>query len=532
MPFPDTLPQAVRAAAEEFGDRLAVVDGSHRLTFTEVHEKVREVARAYLALGVRPGDRVAIWAPNTWEWEVAGLAITYAGAALVPLNTRYKGHEVSDVVQRTGATLLVMADGFLGRDQVAEVRAAAAELGGEGDVVPGLPALRAIVRIGEGRTEDTVAFADLGEVATAVSEAELDAVADAVTPNDVADILFTSGTTGRSKGVLSAHSQTVAAARAWGTTGQVSSDDNYLVISPFFHSYGYKVGIVTSILFGCTLFPVAAFDPKEALRLITDERISIFPGAPTVFYSMLQLPEFADADTSSLRLANIGAATIPVQLIRSMYHEMGFGLVLPAFGMTECVMATMCRPGDSEDVVATTNGRALDGIEMRVVDLDTGAVLGPDEQGEIQFRGDMVMLGYLDDEEATAAAIDADGWLRTGDVGSVDAAGNMKITDRLKDMYISGGFNVYPAEIEHLLQGLDEITEAAVVGVPDERMGEVGKAYVVLAEGASLTETEILAFAKERLANFKAPRSVAFVDVLPRNLSGKVLKNELREDHA
>ncbi|WP_110205404.1 FadD3 family acyl-CoA ligase [Nocardioides daejeonensis] len=532
MPFPDTLPQAVRVAAEKYGDRPAVVDGSTRLTFADLHQRVRDAARGYLALGVRPGDRVAIWAPNTWEWVVAGLAITYAGAALVPLNTRYKGHEVVDVVERTGATVLVMADGFLGRDQLAEIRAAAATLGDTGDVVAGLPALRGLVRIGSGASEGTVTFGELATVGAAVADAELDAVADAVTKDDVADILFTSGTTGRSKGVLTAHRQTIAAARVWGTNGGVSPDDNYLVISPFFHSYGYKVGLVTGILFGCTIFPVAAFDARETLRLITEERISIVPGAPTIFYSLLQLPEFAGADTSSLRFANIGAATIPVELIRSMYHELGFGLVLPAFGMTECVVATMCRPGDSEEVVATTNGRVLDGLEMRIADLETGAELGPGEQGEVQFRGDMVMLGYLDDPEATAAAIDADGWLHTGDVGSVDAEGNMRITDRIKDMYISGGFNVYPAEIEHLLLALDGVKEVAVIGVPDDRMGEVGKAFVVRTDDSTLTEELVLNHTKERLANFKVPRSVAFVDVLPRNLSGKVLKNELREDHA
>src|SRR5690606_4512509 len=305
----------------------------------------------------------------------------------------------------------------------------------------------------------------------------------AISPDDVADILFTSGTTGRSKGVLTAHRQTIAAAEAWGSNGQVGPNDNYLVVSPFFHSYGYKVGIVTTMRFGCTLVPMAAFDAKEALRLITDERITILPGAPTIFHSLLALPEFATTDTSSLRLANIGAASIPESLIRSMYEEMGFELVLPAFGMTECVVATMVRPGDPIDVVVHTNGRALEGLEMRVVDINTGETLGPDQEGEIQFRGDMVMLGYLDDPAATAEAIDADGWLHTGDVGSVDAAGNMRITDRLKDMYISGGFNVYPAEIEHLLGDMPGVAEVAVVGVPDERMGEVGRAFVVRAPG-------------------------------------------------
>ncbi|MFS3129590.1 FadD3 family acyl-CoA ligase [Nocardioides sp. Bht2] len=535
MTTPETLPAALRAVAATYPERPAVVDGDVRLSWTELHHRVVQTARGYRALGLKSGDSVCIWAPNTWEWIVAGLAISYAGGVLVPLNTRYKGHEVVDVALRTSTTLMVVADGFLGREQASEVRTAAAEVAAsegrdvnEADAVPGLPSVRALVRIGTGTLPGTADFATLAELGEQVPLNEIEAVADAVSPDDIADILFTSGTTGRSKGVLTTHSQTIAAAEVWGTTGEVTVDDRYLVISPFFHSYGYKVGLVTAVLKGCALYPVAAFNADAALDLIAAEKISVLPGAPTIFHSLLESEKFATTDTRSLRLANTGAASVPQVLVERMHSELNFDRVATAFGMTECVMATMCRPGDSDELVATTCGRALPGVELRIAKAGTSEALPAGSEGEVLLRGPMVMVGYLDDPEATADAIDTDGWLHTGDVGIVDEAGYLRITDRLKDMYISGGFNVYPAEVEQALARLDGVVEAAVIGVPDDRMGEVGKAYVVRRAEATVTADEVIAFARERIANFKVPRYVEFVDQLPRNLSGKVLKNELR----
>ena len=246
------------------------------------------------------------------------------------------------------------------------------------------------------------------------------------------------------------------------------------MVNPFFHSFGYKVGIVVGLLTGCTLYPVAAFDVDETMRLIQDARITVFPGAPTLYQSLLTAPNRASYDLSSLRLAVTGAAVVPVVLIERMRAAAPEGLaidnVVTAFGMTEAVVATMCREGDSADTVANTCGRAIPGMEARIGD-----------EGELLLRGEYVMLGYLDDPEATREAIDEDGWLHTGDVGTLDEQGNLTITDRLKDMYISGGFNVYPAEVEQALMRLEGVNDVAVVGVPDERMGEVGKAYVVRA---------------------------------------------------
>ena len=488
----ETLPALLRDAAERFGDHPAYVEGDSTTSYAELLRRVEATAASYASAGVGRGDRVVLWGPNSTDWAVAALAVSYAGGVLVPVNSRYVGPEVADVVERTGAALVVVHDRFLGRDQVRELAVA----GVSENVVTLDSATSPHPRSGRDVALSTF---------------------PAVGPDDVADILFTSGTTGRSKGAMSAHRQTIGVARAWAELGGVQQDDRYLVVNPFFHSFGYKIGIVVGLLTGCTLYPVATFDVDETMRIVEDAQITVFPGAPTLYQSMLNAPGRAQRDLSSLRLAVTGAAVVPVILIERMREELAIDHVVTAFGMTEAVVVTMCRDGDSAETVATTNGRAIPGMETRI-----------DGNGELLVRGDYVMLGYLDDPEATREAIDQDGWLHTGDVGSLDDLGNLKITDRLKDMYISGGFNVYPAEVEQALMRLEGVNDVAVVGVPDERMGEVGKAYVVRGHD-SLSGDDVVAFAKERLANFKVPRQVAFTDALPRNLSGKVLKTELRD---
>ncbi|QYJ04919.1 FadD3 family acyl-CoA ligase [Nocardioides panacisoli] len=488
----DTIPAALRAAAATHGDKSAYVEGDRVVSFAHLLDLVRRTAAGYRNRGLGPGDRVAVWAPNSIDWVVAALATSYAGGTLVPINSRYTGPEAADIVDRTGAVLVVVADGFLGRTQVADLRAAS-----------GLSSVAEIIDI-----------ADLDRVTE--EPGGIDEVAAAVSPDDVADVLFTSGTTGSPKGAMSAHRQTVGVARAWGELGGVTAEDRYLVLNPFFHSFGYKVGIVTGLTTGATLYPMATFDPTGTMRAIQEEQITVLPGAPTIYQSLLTAPDRGDHDLSSLRLAVTGAAVIPVVLIERMREDLGIDTVVTAFGMTEAVVVTMARDGDPAELVAATCGRAIPGMETAI-----GA------EGELLVRGDFVMLGYLDDPEATAAAIDADGWLHTGDVGELDEQGNLRITDRLKDMYISGGFNVYPAEVEQVLLRAEGVADVAVVGLPDDRMGEVGTAYVV---GTASAE-DVQAFAKERLANFKVPRHVVHLDALPRNLAGKVLKNELRRAH-
>jgi acyl-CoA synthetase (AMP-forming)/AMP-acid ligase II len=501
-----TIPAVLDRIADEFSDRDALVTHDRRFTFAELRTEVRRAAAALIDVGVEAGDRIAIWSPNTWHWVVACLATTYAGGVLVPLNTRYTASEATDILARTGAPVLVAAGEFLGADKTTDLNR------------DELPKLRHIVRVPidkqDGTWDEFIAHGEKDEALDSV-----DSRAAAVKPDDVSDILFTSGTTGRSKGALCAHRQSLAGSAAWAACGEVTSDDRYLCINPFFHNFGYKAGILACLQTGATLIPQLTFDPERAMAAVQEHRITVLPGPPTIYQTLLDHPKRADHDLSSLRFAVTGAAVVPVVLIERMQTELDIDVVLTAYGLTEANgFGTMCRADDDAVTVATTCGRPIADFELRI-----------GEHDEVLLRGPNVMLGYLDDPEATASAIDPDGWLHTGDVGRVDDRGNLTITDRLKDMYICGGFNVYPAEIEQVLARLDGVAESAVIGVPDERLGEVGKAFIVTKPGVGLDEQAVITYAREHLANFKTPRSVEFLDVLPRNPGGKVVKPLLRE---
>ncbi|MGH3519311.1 MAG: FadD3 family acyl-CoA ligase [Haloechinothrix sp.] len=528
-----TIPAALIAAAARFADNEALVDGDVRRTYAALDQRVRDCARLFIAEGVRMGDRVAICAPNTHHWVEAALGALYAGATLVPINTRFTGHEILDILQRTSAAALVIAGPFLGVDRLAQVRDVAANNGQDGaGPIPGLPALRTVLRVpvdGELPSDDAALdWADIPAKTVRVGGAELDTRLAQADPHRPSDILFTSGTTGRSKGAMSSHTQSLGVAQEWAELGGLNAQDRYLVINPFFHSFGYKAGILAALLRGATLIPQVTFDVEAAFGLIESERITVLPGAPTIYQMMLDHPARADHDLSSLRLAVTGAATVPVVLVERMRDELNFDVVLTAYGLTEAVVATMCRPEDEPDTVANTSGRAAAGFEVRIAGPD-GNPLPPGEPGEVLLRGPNVMLGYLDDREATAKAIDTGGWLHTGDVGVLDKHGYLKITDRIKDMYVSGGFNVYPAEVEQALARLDGVAESAVIGIPDTRLGEVGKAYVLAKPGHQLSEVDVLEHCRATLANYKVPRQVEFVSELPRNATGKVLKRVLRD---
>jgi acyl-CoA synthetase (AMP-forming)/AMP-acid ligase II len=509
MTGPLTTPAVLDRMACELADHPAVVTAERSLTFAELREEVRHTAAAIAGLGVRPGDRVALWSPNTWHWVVACLAVHYAGAAVVPINTRYTAEEAADIIRRTEAPLLIAMGRFLGKDPVADLDRRS------------LPSLRHIVRI---PVEDSDGTWDefLGGPQPPLSE--VDARAAAVRPDDISDVLFTSGTTGRSKGVLCRHRQSLSASAAWAACGQITRADRYLCINPFFHNFGYKAGILACLQTGATLVPQRTFDAEDAMRLVAQHRITVLPGPPTIYQTLLDHPARKNFDLSSLRFAVTGAAIVPVVLIERMQSELDFDIVLTAYGLTEANgFGTMCRADDDPVTVATTCGRPIADFELSIANPDDSGA------GEVLLRGPNVMVGYLDDPEATAAAIDADGWLHTGDIGTVDDAGNLTITDRLKDMYICGGFNVYPAEIEQVLARLDGVSDVAVIGVPDDRLGEVGRAFVVRRSDSDLAEAEVIAYARRHLANFKAPRSVTFLDQLPRNAGGKVVKPTLRK---
>ncbi|MEM7412781.1 MAG: FadD3 family acyl-CoA ligase [Myxococcota bacterium] len=510
-----TLPRMVAAAVARYGDRPAIEDSDTRYSFRELGAAAERVGRALVASGCQHGDRVSIWAPNVAEWVVAAIGIQSIGAVLVPLSTRHKGAEAAYQLQKSGARWLFTVAGFLDTDYVGML---------EGQDLPDLEGL-VLLRGEDPRATSFGAFLAQGD---ATSDEAFRARADAVSPDDMLDMLFTSGTTGKPKGVMTDHGQNLAVFETWSGLISLCDDDRYLVVAPFFHTFGYKAGWLSSVMRGATIVPQAVFDAEDVLQRIERERITVMPGAPTIYQSLLSVPDWQRFDLSSLRAATTGAAAIPVALIRQMKEELGFDLVLTAYGLTEsCGTVSMCEPDDDPETIANTSGKPIPGVEVRCVDPD-GKDVKPGEPGEIWVRGFNVMRGYFDAAEQTKETITADGWLRTGDIGVMDARGYLQITDRLKDMFIMGGFNCYPAEIENLMFSHDAIAQVAVIGVPDERMGEVGMAFVVPAPGHTPDADGLIAWCREQMANYKVPRRVEIVDALPINAGGKVDKVALR----
>lgn len=472
----ETIPEMVLSAGERFGDAEAVVDGPLRLTFAELAERVRRAAGAFAAAGVNNGDRVAIWAPNSAEWIIAAFGLLTAGGVLVPVNTRFKTAEAADIIGRSGAKAVLVEKGFLGMDFTAPA---------------GIP----VVDVKSG-------FLDSGKP-----------FERAVSGSDVADIIYTSGTTGRPKGVMMDHAQTLRHYAEWCDRADLRQGDRYLIVNPFFHIFGYKAGCIASLIRGATIVPVPIFELENVLKLIEQEHITMLPGPPTLYHSLLGAQ--GGRDLSSLRAGVTGAADIPVELVRRVRTELPFQTLMTGYGLTEAGTVTMSRPEDSFEDIATTAGVACDGIEVDIA-----------ADGEILVRGYNVMKGYLDDPVATAEAIDDQGWLHTGDLGSLDEAGRLRVVGRKKDMFIVGGFNAYPAEIEGFLLEHEAVAQAAVIGVRDDRLGQVGKAFVV--RKGAVSADELISWCRERMAGFKVPRSVQFVEALPLNATGKVVKDQLR----
>ena len=472
----ETIPEMVLSAADRFGDAEAVVDGPLRYTFAELVHRIRCAAGALADFGVGKGDRVAIWAPNSAEWIVAAFGLLTAGGLLVPVNTRFKADEAGDIIVRSGVKAVLVQQGFLGQDYGAPGGVPVIDL--KSDFLSGgAPFERP------------------------------------VSGTEISDIIFTSGTTGRPKGAMMNHRQTLRMYDEWATLADLRAGDRYLQINPYFHTFGLKAGLVTCFLRGATMLPVAVFDLDTVVDLIERERVTMLPGPPTLYHSLLTVAD--KSRLSTLRAGVTGAADIPVELVRRIHGELPFKTLMTGYGLTEAGNVTLSRPGDSFEDVATTAGLPCAGVEVRV-----------GEDGEVLVRGYGVMQGYLDDPVATAEAIDADGWLHTGDLGNFDDTGRLRIVGRKKDMFIVGGFNAYPAEIEGFLIGHPAVAQAAVIGVPDERLGQVGKAFVV--RKSPVGATELLDWCRANMAGFKVPRTVEFLEALPLNATGKVIKDLLR----
>ena len=523
-----SMPELIRRAAADYGDDLFLIDEKgEALSFRQLEQRVEHAARALLSLGIEHGDRVAIWAPNSGAWIIAACAIEMIGAMLVPINTRFRGAEAGYILDKSGAKLLFTVANFLGNDYVGMLQDA---LGGAtvNGPVAGLPDLGNIVLL-EGDQTRASATSWTGLLANPAPLDQLKERERRVEPGTTCDILFTSGTTGKPKGAMHSHGQSLWMAGIWNQSNGLQRGDRALIVNPFFHSFGYRAGWVSALLAGMSVYPMATFDVESVLQQIEANRISVLMGPPTLFTSLLDHPDRQKYDLSSLRVGHTGSSNVPVELIHRARDELAFDIFLTSYGLTEATaLVSVCYPTDSAETIARTVGYALPGTELRIAG-PNGQAQPQGESGELLVRGPNVMQGYFEDPEATAQAIDAKGWLHTGDVGMIGADGTLRILDRLKDVVIVGGFNAYPAEIEHVLITHPAIAEAAIIAIPDERMGEVCGACVVLREGATLTLPELIEWSRERLANFKVPRHLFIRDNFPKTPLGKVQKFLLKQ---
>ena len=512
-----TLPRAFTASARRFRDRIAVRDMGRDTSYAELDRRRHDAARGLIALGVQAGDRVAIWGVNSLAWIVAGLAIQSVGATLVPLGTRLRAREAAAIIRAARVRLLFSDQSFGGYDYVASIQAME---------VPTLDRIVIFDSDADGGT--AIGWQTMLAAGEAVDPARVCERAAAVRPDDLADILFTSGTTGTPKGVLMTHQQSLVACVHSVRAMHLTPEDVLPAAFPFAHIAGYRAAWQTAVLNGLRVDPVRTVDALGMLEMVQTNRSTILPSVPTVYQAMMEHEARNDFDLSSLRLAMTGGTTVPVDLIRQIRTRLGVPFVTTAYGMTETAgNISYCRIGDPDEVIAHSAGRPLDNLDVRVVGPDL-APLRQGRAGEIVVRGFQVTHGYLDDPAATAASLTPDGYFRTGDIGLIDAGGNVRITDRLKNMYICGGFNCYPAEIEQALCLLPGVSQVAVIGTGDRRLGEVGRAFIVPAGDPPLDEAAVIAWSRDNMAGYKVPRSVRFVDALPLNASGKVSKEILR----
>ena len=519
-----TLSQVLRDTTERFRDRNAVLDPSGAtFTYGELDARVDRLARGLLEIGVGAGEKVGLWMPNVPEWVVAYFAIARIGAVVVPMNTRYKTHEVEYILDDSEATALFAVGSFVGIDYIGMI----------GEIRGRLPNLKHVVIVGEPgegmhRFDDVVSLgaARLDDGALAEREA-------ACEPTDNVFILYTSGTTGSPKGAMLSHHNIARNAEQVTEVLHTTEEDVFLLAVPFFHCFGCVMGIAGSITWGAAMVPMQVFRAKEALELVERFGVSVLYGVPTMF--VLELEENrkgkedgSSYDVSTLRTGIMAGAPCPIEVMKGTMEELGCNVSI-AYGLTEASpVITMTRFDDPIERRVETVGRPLDGIEVKIADDDRNPV-PTGEMGELACRGYNVMLGYYRAPEATAETVDEEGWLYSGDLATMDADGYVKIVGRKKDMLICGGFNVYPAEIEEYLFTHPKVQNVSVIGVPDDVFGEVAVAYVIPREGETVDPQEIVDYCVGEIANFKVPRYVEIVDGFPMTQSGKVQKFKLRD---
>ena len=515
-----TLVEQLDETAEHHGDRIAFIDEGRTTTWAQMRDRSRAIARGMLAIGLARGDHVALWLPNRMDFLAIWLAAAHIGAVAIPINTRYREREFEHVLKHSDARLLFMVERFLSVD-CAGILSAVAPLSRPDD----FPRLERVFSLEDDTAESSVET--LLALGNSVSDSDVDAAARDVRPVDTTTIIYTSGSTGVPKGVMHNHNvlRNECAITEW---LDIDESSRILGHMPFFHVAGGLSALLPALITGAAVVLMDHWDPARALELIAEQKVTVFGGIATHFIDIVNYPRLTEHDISSLRTGWIGGSMNPRELMEAIQSRLRFR-VFPAYGMTETTsVTTYPRWDDPLEVYLAGKGVPVSDFEVMVCDVEGGDELGPNDSGEVCVRGHPVMQGYYKMPDATAAAIDGDGWFHSGDIGRFDDAGYLSIVGRRKDMYIVGGNNVYPAEVEAVLVASNDVIHAQVVAVPDERLGEVGYAFVELVPGASLTTNSAIAFCRLRLADFKVPRHCAFVAQWPRLDNGKIDRPSLQ----
>lgn len=515
------------------GWAVRYTDRNYFRTWKELNDEADLIARGMMSLGVKKGDHVAIWATNTPEWILTLFAAAKIGAVLVTVNTNFKIFELEYLLRQSDTKLLVMIGGFKNNDYVATVNELLPELKTTSGEIESehLPFLKRVVFAGKETPEGMLNFEDLkilgGDFPVEIYEENK----KTLNPHDVVNMQYTSGTTGFPKGVMLTHYNILNNGKTIGDGMKFTKNDKLCITVPFFHCFGLVLAMMACITHGTTMVPVERYSPVPVMNAISVEKCTAVHGVPTMFIAMLEHAQFNNFDFSSLRTGIMAGSPCPIEVMKKVIDKMNMREIVIVFGQTEASPGcTMTTTSDSIDKRVNTVGRAFPGVECKIIDPESGEELPINTPGEFCARGYNIMKGYYKMPEATAQAIDKDGWLHTGDLCTVDEDGYYKVVGRIKDMIIRGGENIYPKEIEECLYTCDKVSDVQVIGVPSEAYGEEVMACVILKEGEEMTEEEVKEFVGARMAKHKVPRYVRFVDSFPTNAAGKIQKFKMREE--
>jgi len=530
-----TIGGLVDEMARRFPDNEALVyhERGLRYTYRQFNEVCRKVAKGLHAMGIRKGDHLSIWANNVAEWVLLQYASPKIGAILVTINTSYKSAELEYILHQSDSNTLFLVKSFKDTDYISTLAEVVPELESTAPgklVSPKLPFLKNVVFIGDDTPAGMFGFWDMVARGESVSDEELDAIEATLDCHETINMQYTSGTTGFPKGVMLTHFNVINNGFNIGECMKFTEKDRLCIPVPFFHCFGCVLGTMACVTHGSTMVPVETFDPLKVLQTIEKEKCTAVHGVPTMYIAELEHPQFSTFDLSSLRTGIMAGSNCPIEVMKKVIAEMNMTEITIAYGQTESSpVITQTRTDDSVELRVATVGRALPDVEVKIVDIETGAALPPGKQGELCTRGYLVMKGYYKMPEETARVIDADGWLHTGDLAIMDENGYCKITGRIKNMIIRGGENIYPREIEEFLYTHPKISDVQIYGVPDRKYGEQVMAAIILKKGMEMTEDEVRTFCQGRIANYKIPRYVKFVDSFPMTASGKIQKFKMRE---